>query len=174
MWVDALALGVLGHCARVGGSGRAGGDRLVHVGLIGRREQGVARGRVAGAVDAKSTPPSISPAKWPDPPKLNVTLLPPLAVWTKSWVRKSNAGSVFDAARKVVPEGCAEAEPPPAPTAPGKTARTSHDAPTRPGSDSFLDNVVSPFGGGETRSHKASAPLSFRYRPPSWSKTPLL
>jgi hypothetical protein len=32
-----------------------------------------------------------------------VTLLPPLAVWTKFCVMKSNAGSVFDAARKVVP-----------------------------------------------------------------------
>ena len=30
--------------------------------------------------DAKSTPPSISPARWPEPPKLNVTLFPPLAV----------------------------------------------------------------------------------------------
>jgi hypothetical protein len=58
---------------------------------------------------------------------------------------KSNTGSVFDAARKVVPVDWAETEPAPTPAAAGRTARTSHDAPTSPGNESFLDNRVSPF-----------------------------
>ncbi len=94
---------------------------------------------------AKSTPPSITPARWPEPPKLNVTLLPPLAVWTKFCVMKSNAGSVFDAARKVVPVDWAEAGLAPTPTTPGRTATSRADAAASPGNENFLDNRVSPF-----------------------------
>ena len=49
---------------------------------------------------------------------------------------KSNAGSVFDAARKVVPVDWADAEPAPTPTAP---VRTSPAAPTIPANESFLN-----------------------------------
>ena len=78
---------------------------------------------------AKSTPPSRAPASDPEPPNLNVTLLPPLAFCTKSWVMKSNPGSVLDAARNVGVFDPADAGAPGKATTPVATASVRLAAP---------------------------------------------
>src|ERR1019366_1586509 len=104
----------------------------------------------AVAVAAYPPPPSISPASFPEPAKLNVTLFPPLAVLMKSCVMKSNAGAVFDAARKVVAAGWADAEPAPTPTATGAKPTIGPTATTSLGNESFFKKPVSLSESGPT------------------------
>ena len=74
-----------------------------------------------------------------------MTLCPPLAVGMKSCVMKSNAGWVFDAPRKVVAAGWAEAVPAPSPATPGTTTRASPAAPTTTAERELLEHEM-PFG----------------------------
>jgi hypothetical protein len=67
---------------------------------------------------------------------------------------KSKAGSVFDAARNVVPVGAVAAEAGPA-AAPLTTEKTSAEAPTSRVDECFFDNGVSPFRVSDRRVEQA-------------------
>ena len=97
--------------------------------------------------DAKSTPPSSSPARWPDPAKAERDAV--AAVGRLNEVLRHEVERRFGVRRGE--EGRDRSIGPrpsraPAPTAAGRTASTIHDAPTSPGNESFLDNRVPPFG----------------------------
>src|ERR1700722_13170450 len=89
--------------------------------------------------EAKSPPPSATPASLPEPPKENVTLFPPLALCTKSCVMKSNAGAVLDAPRNVVVTVAALTG---TVTAPARQVANSTAIPAIPASDGFFNNRV--------------------------------
>ena len=79
MRVDALAGGIFRHRPLFFAAAAPAGIVLSTFASSADANRAKPAGEFPVPFDAKSTPPSISLARWPEPAKLNVTLFPPLA-----------------------------------------------------------------------------------------------